>query len=65
MFTRLLNVAEDTNVTGVANVGDEFTVIILTLSLWSGTVPRARLEAFSSVMLEPTPANPDVEVTVP
>src|SRR5690349_17491945 len=30
-----------------------------------GTVPKARLEAFRSVSVDPTPTKPEVEVTVP
>ena len=65
MFTRLLNVAEDANVVGVVTVSDEFILNTVALSIVSGTVPSARLDAFKRVMLEPIPAKPDVEVTVP
>ena len=65
MLTRLLNVAEDANVGGVVNVGEEFAIITAAPYLAAGIVPKARLDAFRSVMLEPTPANPEVEVTVP
>ena len=65
MFTRLLNVADDANVGGVVNVGEELPSRMFALNLASGKVPSARLEAFKSVILDPTPANPEVEVTVP
>ena len=65
MLTRLLNVADDTNVAGVVTVSEEFTKNMFALSLASGIEPKARLDAFSKVMLEPTPEKPEVEVIVP
>ena len=65
MLTRLLNVEDDANVGGVVNVGEELAIITAAPYLAAGIVPNARFDAFKRVILEPTPANPVVEVMVP